>query len=488
MRLFSWHQSFSGLFFLASLFVLVVPVTASTIDEQTSSTGSLTRPANTPTPESGTSKISLDEMDRVQDLKQQVTRSLARYFGIPESNIQPTLRFEEDLHADPFDAFEIVQLICDEHQVPVPENHRIKTQQDLVAHIVKAEQNRGNQIMGNQDAIKEFIVQTIFYATTRAVDDPKSPTTFYGGKRAAVDRNLHVGTCEVTIPVLKHKPGNLESPSFCRLEFKPDSKKHIVLRRINPMEESRFWTLLNDGLANGRGGTENDLLVFIHGFNVSFSKAARRTAQMSYDLGFQGAPLVFSWPSNGSLLGYLSDREDVEWSVSYLVDFLLELRQKSGAENIHLMAHSMGSQALLRALHRIALMNGDENPLFENVILAAPDFDTRTFAEDIFPTTFGLAERWTLYASNKDTALDASRVLSDKRLGTPLAVAEGMDVIDATGVEVTPWNVPEFHSYYASKLRVMADIGGVLQQRGPSLRNLLPKKKGVQSYWIISMD
>ncbi|WP_429550866.1 alpha/beta hydrolase [Paraburkholderia sp. MM5477-R1] len=39
--------------------------------------------------------------------------------------------------------------------------------------------------------------------------------------------------------------------------------------------------------------------LFIRGFKVGFVDAARRTAQMAYDLGFDGAPVFFSWPSQG---------------------------------------------------------------------------------------------------------------------------------------------------------------------------------------------
>jgi esterase/lipase superfamily enzyme len=45
----------------------------------------------------------------------------------------------------------------------------------------------------------------------------------------------------------------------------------------------------------------------VHGFNVSFENALRRTAQIAYDLDFDGAPFLFSWPSRDSLLSYASD-------------------------------------------------------------------------------------------------------------------------------------------------------------------------------------
>ena len=217
---------------------------------------------------------------------------------------------------------------------------------------------------------------------------------------------------------------------------------------------------------------------------MSFDKAARRTAQIAYDLDFKGAPMMFSWPSEGSLLAYLSDREDVEWSAVHIERFLSDLLTQAKVRKLHLIAHSMGNQGLIRALYVMALRNADRSsPLFENVILAAPDFDAQRFNEELAPEIISLAKRWTLYASDKDTALDASTALAAKRLGLPLSVAPGVDTVDASGVEVTPWSVPEFHSYYASKLRVLRDLIGVLDGLAPVERNLRKRDKNKLIYW-----
>ena len=48
------------------------------------------------------------------------------------------------------------------------------------------------------------------------------------------------------------------------------------------------------------------VFVFVHGFNVSFENALRRTAQIAYDLNFDGAPFLFSWPSGDGMLELFS--------------------------------------------------------------------------------------------------------------------------------------------------------------------------------------
>ena len=44
--------------------------------------------------------------------------------------------------------------------------------------------------------------------------------------------------------------------------------------------------------------------MFVHGFNVSFADAARRTAQIAYDLAF-GGPGALSWPYSATFTGRL---------------------------------------------------------------------------------------------------------------------------------------------------------------------------------------
>lgn len=103
-----------------------------------------------------------------------------------------------------------------------------------------------------------------------------------------------VGTCEVSIP-RDHRVGVVERPVWWRFEFRPDPNKHIVLHSISPSTTSAFLAELNGRLDRSQ---TRMAFVFVHGFNVSFEDAALRTAQLAYDLDFDGAPLMYSWPSS----------------------------------------------------------------------------------------------------------------------------------------------------------------------------------------------
>ena len=428
-------------------------------------------------------------------VSKKVKKEIAGYFGIPLSKLSQETDLIKDLHADPMDVIEVIAMICEIYDIEPPNRDDITTVGQITRFILEGPREimttqdtrtRGisrspstgpgasatRQTRGGKDPI---YIQQIFYATNRNLER----TRRYSGKRASGSK-LSYGLCEVSIPVNVHTRGHLEGPSIIKLEWEEDPKKHIVLQKVEALAWNSFLARLKGKLA----ASDGDAFVFIHGYNVSFDKAARRTAQIAYDLDFNGAPIMFSWPSDGSLLAYFSDREDVEWSVPHIERFLQDLLQQAKTRRLHLIAHSMGNQGLIRALYTIALRRGKPAaPLFENVILAAPDFDAEVFTDQLAPEIIALANRWTLYASEKDIALDASTALAAKRLGLPVSVTPGVDTIDATGIEVSPWSVPEFHSYYASKLRVINDVIGVLTGLSPIERKLKKRDRGRLVYW-----
>lgn len=58
--------------------------------------------------------------------------------------------------------------------------------------------------------------------------------------------------------------------------------------------------------------SERRAFIFVHGFNNSFEDAARRTAQIAFDVKFDGVPLFYSWPSKGKALDYVYDTNNAD--------------------------------------------------------------------------------------------------------------------------------------------------------------------------------
>lgn len=423
-------------------------------------------------------------------LRDAVRGAVARQFGVRVEDVGEGTDLLRDLHADPLDAYELVVRLCRERGVVAPARDDLVTVGAIVAYLRTAPRaeaavpQRGwtTSTGTAREVPPRVILRKILFVTDRAPMDSAAGDPYFGGERQPGDR-LNYGSCEVTIPTAVHRAGETEEPAWYRLEWEDDPSRHFTLKAVRPLERGAFFADLRSGLAAGRAET----FVFVHGYNVSFPKAARRTAQIAYDLGFAGVPILFSWPSAARFASYFSDRENAEWSAGHLARFLEDLLAEAPAGRVHVLAHSMGNQALIRALVDLAARRGPAaRPLFDNVVLAAPDFDAQLFVEQLAPRVVGLARQWTIYASDKDRALDAAAALSARRLGLPLPVARGVDTVDASGIDVAPWSVPEFHTYFASKQRVITDLAQVLRGTPANRRNLVPRTKDQLTYWVLA--
>lgn len=324
----------------------------------------------------------------------------------------------------------------------------------------------------------DFTLVEVFYATDRNATASRDPARFYGSRRG--EGGLRYGLCEVSIPE-DHRIGHLEGPSWRRFEFRADPEKHVVLLGLTELSGER---LFEDLSATLRDSQKNQILLFLHGFNVSFEDAARRTAQMAYDLKFEGAAAFYSWPSKGALAAYTHDEATVEWTIPHLKGFLEDLAARSGAEAIHLIAHSMGNRALTRALEQLAAVMADPDaPSFSEVILTAPDIDADVFRQ-VAAAFRRAARRVTLYASDRDRALLAShKVHGYPRAGDGgpnVVVVPGIDTVDASAVDTDLVG----HFYYGDNRSVLSDVFYVLRGHSPGDRSMLRARTcPAGSYW-----
>ncbi len=203
------------------------------------------------------------------------------------------------------------------------------------------------------------------------------------------------------------------------------------------------------------------LVVFIHGYNVPFEGAAIRAAQLGCDLQIPGVMAFFSWPSQGNFKGYLTDVQSVEFSAPAMIRFLTQLTSQSGAQEVNLIAHSMGNLGLLRALHDIANQASQQSGVtFNEIVLAAPDIDRDVFTTlaDAFRKT---AKRTTMYVSSEDKALwSAGIVWGNPRAGyvkrpkSPPMLVSGVDTIDVSDMNLSILG----HDTFASARAVLTDI------------------------------
>jgi esterase/lipase superfamily enzyme/tetratricopeptide (TPR) repeat protein len=296
----------------------------------------------------------------------------------------------------------------------------------------------------------------VFYATDREPTGDKKPSNFYSNGRdpSLFNPSLSLGVCQVSIP-RDHNLACLEEPSIWSLEFKQNPSKYVVLLAVTPQLESEFFTSLQNRITLSK---RKEAFVFIHGYNSTFEDAVRRTAQLAYDLRFDGAPIAYTWPSFGDHKMYVADEATIESTIPLLTEFLEQVIRSVGAEVIHLIGHSMGNRALTGALQSLLQHTREASKAkVQQVILAAPDIDAQVFKQLAGQIRLG-CERITLYASSKDVALSASKVWHTYpragEAGPNIVVIPEVETIDASAVKTDLLG----HSYYANNTSILSDI------------------------------
>ena len=296
-----------------------------------------------------------------------------------------------------------------------------------------------------------YALMNVFFATDRKQNEGADIKLRFGYERG----ELTYGAAKVSIP-RDHKMGEIESRSIWKLEFRDNPEKHVMMLGITNLDKATYYETISKKIKKSK---KKCAFIFVHGYNVTFEDAAKRTAQMSYDLGFDGAPVFYSWPSHGSTPKYPFDEENILWAQTNIEKFLIGFVNKSEAEHIYLIAHSMGNRALTRAYISVINKKPKLKSRFTEIILAAPDIDADVFKRDIAPAMLQAGNPITLYASSEDVPLKASKVFHGGHpragdSGENLIVLPGIESIDSTNVETGFMG----HSYYADERSVISDM------------------------------
>jgi esterase/lipase superfamily enzyme len=329
--------------------------------------------------------------------------------------------------------------------------------------------------------VNNLALKTVYFATDRAPSGSRIVPASYFSSDKNPRAQLTYGTCDVNIPI-DHKFGQLETPDIFKLEFSPDPKKHFFVKSIDVAERDPFYLKLRAAVEKS---PQKQAFVFVHGYNVTFESAALRTAQIAVDLKYDGAPVFYSWPSRGRLSGYLDDEVSVQWTVDHLRQFLQEVSERSGANKVQLIAHSMGSRALTKALQALGSEPAASHIRFQELILAAPDLDVEDFRR-MQAAIGSSAAHVTLYASSRDKALIASDMVHFLRrrlgqAGSSLFVEpQILDTIDASAVDTDFLD----HSYFADKSILNDVVQLVMGAKPPTERpGLLARQSAQGTYW-----
>ncbi|MBM2840859.1 MAG: uncharacterized protein HW412_1387 [Bacteroidetes bacterium] len=275
-----------------------------------------------------------------------------------------------------------------------------------------------------------------------------------------------------------------------------------IVKEVADMKQdlSRFGSQRFFGELKDEMMKSSDVLVFIHGYNVSWQNAVGSALALQTMLNRPGAGdstqkvmvVLFSWPSEGSMFpfrAYKADRADARDSgfavgraILKLRDFLVKIREEAKDrekdlcnQDIHILCHSMGNYVLENALQRIQQFSpGPVLPhIFEHIFLCSPDVDD-TVLEPGAPMERldELARSVSVYYNREDKALLISDVTkaNPTRLGTsgaarPFALHNKIHQIDCTPI-VT--GLTE-HSYFLNgsvNTDIKHSIDGMRQDAG----------------------
>ena len=341
--------------------------------------------------------------------------------------------------------------------------------------------------------VSNYAVVKVYFATDRQRDLGKPPARRFSGQRSnagSVNSGssvggpdpgpLSYGSCDVSIP-RDHRMGQLESPSLWRLEWREDPAKHVVLLDAEVQDRDHFFAALKTQV---RASAGKSAFIFVHGYNVTFEDAARRTGQMAYDLGFDGAPVFYSWPSQGDIAGYTIDENNIEWSTPHIMAFLADFLASTDAAQVYLVGHSMGSRGLTRAVAGLLAAQPLLAQKISELILSAPDIDAAIFSSDIAPRLAGARNPVTLYASSQDLALAASKAVHGYPRagdsGDAMLIVAGVETIDATGVDTSFIK----HSYFAEKRSALSDMFYLIRNNARADQRFLdPVDTAAGRYW-----
>lgn len=324
-----------------------------------------------------------------------------------------------------------------------------------------------------------YTVIPIFYGTDRAQAGPTGTSISYGPERG----ELAYGIAEISIPD-DHRMGNIERPRWWKLQFREDSAKHVVVQSVQELPLSEFEARAKVTL---KRNLKKEVLLFVHGYNVGFESAIARTAQIAYDLHFEGLTTLYSWPSEGSMPKYTVDETNVAWSRPRFAQFLTTLRTRLGAETIHLLAHSMGSRLVAETMASLRPLADPDVARLRQLVFAAPDIDAATF-KDLAATFHEKVERVTLYASSNDKALKVSKLAHKYQRagesGLDLVILNSLDTIDATAVDTSFLG----HSYYGDNRSILADMFDLIRRgTAPHARfSLVAKDRYGSRYWLFN--
>ena len=304
-----------------------------------------------------------------------------------------------------------------------------------------------------------------------------------GYTNALAPDELLYGHCLVNVPAMHDATGGFRRfVSGWLRRGTPHGGQASVEAYFRFADDADFTQALQGELAHA--DNERTALVFIHGYNTSFAKAATTAAQLSVNVKHRGPTAMFSWASRAKLRSYRHDERMVDVSRPQLIQFLQTLTSIVELDHVDLVVRSLGNRLFLQSLIDWFQHGAAPAIPLRNLFLGAPDV-----AQTDFHTHAAVyaqaAQKTTLYGSDSDSALLLSKAFHQStRVGLmpPPTVAAGVDTIETSAIDVSALR----HNGIVRAAAVQSDIFSV--QKGVHDPNARPNLRRVSvgsslPYW-----
>jgi len=295
-------------------------------------------------------------------------------------------------------------------------------------------------------------VHRIHLATTRSVaeDSEGRPAVWLAERNEGRSTELAFGFVDVSVPPGR-TPGKVDWPQ--RNAPAADAARQFAVvgggqySSVNAMQAA---IPAPTATATASGPQGDGVMLYIHGYNTSPAGATYRMAQIKEDFEFPWTPVVFSWSSAARTGRYLYDKDSALFARDDLVQLIKDLAASRPGIEVHLLAHSMGSQLTMEALRQMAVSR-DFAALnqISSVALMSPDIDMDLFRRQMAALDGNVPQPFAILASGNDRALQISSLLTgggsrlganlkrDDFEGLPVTVLDVSDLSDGSNFDHT---------------------------------------------------
>lgn len=242
----------------------------------------------------------------------------------------------------------------------------------------------------------------IFVANFRATDPPAE-----GDRSPPRPKSIAYEKYRMSVPP-GHAPGTIAWP-----DGTPDAATDMVTLDRSGYDGAAAF--LRD--VRAQVGSENEVVVFVHGYNTNHAEAVYLLTQVRHDFEVPAPTVLFSWPSAARTVGYLYDRDSVLIARDQLENLLVQL---SRSQKVVILAHSMGNLLVMETLRQIGRSRSmDIRSDISALFMISPDIDGELFFTQAASLP-ALPEYTAVLAAKEDVALRVSAFLTGRanRLGS----------------------------------------------------------------------